>query len=77
MDLLEYRLLRTGEEEVALDFLYSNFVAKEGQLSSVGAGRNEEVTTDMQTMIKTGALSSLFQVFYLTRLSFRANISGN
>ena len=56
MDLLEYRLLRKGEEEAALDFFYSNFVAKEGQLSSVGAGRNEEVTIDMQTMLKTGAL---------------------
>ena len=33
MELLEYRLLRAGEEEAALDFFYSNFVAKEGQLS--------------------------------------------
>ena len=55
MDLLEYRLLRAGEEEAALNFFYSNFVAKEGQLSSVGAGRNEEVTRDMQTMLATGA----------------------
>ena len=54
MDLLEYRLLRPGEEETALNFFYSNFVTREGQLSSVGAGRNEEVTRDMQTMLTTG-----------------------
>ena len=54
MDLLEYRLLRAGEEETALNFFYSNFVTREGQLSSVGAGRNEEVTRDMQTMLTTG-----------------------
>ena len=54
MDLLEYRLLGAGEEEAALNFFYSNFVAKEGQLSSVGAGRNYEVTRDMQTMLTTG-----------------------
>ena len=54
MDLLECRLLRAGEEEAALNFFYSNFVAKEGQLSSVGAGRNEEVTIDMQTMLTAG-----------------------
>ena len=51
LEFLEYRLLRAGEEEAALDFFYSNLVAKEGQLSSVGAGRNEEVTRDMQTML--------------------------
>ena len=55
MDLLEFRLLRAGEKEAALNFFYSNFVAKEGQLSSVEAGRNEEVTRDMQTMLATGA----------------------
>ena len=27
--MLEYRLLRAGEEEAALNFFYSNFVAKE------------------------------------------------
>merc|ERR1719342_413005 len=54
MDLLEYRLLRAGEEETAINFFYSNFVTREGQLSSVGAGRNEEVTRDMQTMLTTG-----------------------
>ena len=75
MDLLEYRLLRAGEEEAALNFFYSNFVAKEGQLSSVGAGRNEEVTRDMQTMIKTGA--PIFLTSLKTVLSFRANIGGN
>ena len=58
MDMLEYRLLRPGEEEAALNFFYSNFVAKEGQLSSVGAGRNEEVTKDMQAMLSAGALHS-------------------
>ena len=57
MDMLEYRLLRAGEEEAALNFFYSNFVAKEGQLSSVGAGRNEEVTRDIQTMLTSGTLS--------------------
>jgi len=54
MDMLEYRLLRAGEEEAALNFFYSHFVAKEGQLSSVGAGRNEEVTRDIQTMLTSG-----------------------
>ena len=73
MDMLEYRLLRPGEEEAALNFFYSNFVAKEGQLSSVGAGRNEEVTRDMQTMLTSGTLSLTCQsrqVFYLIILSF-------
>ena len=58
LEFLEYRLLRAGEEEAALDFFYSNFVAKEGQSSSVGAGRNEEVTKDMQAMLSAGALHS-------------------
>ena len=80
LELLEYRLLRAGEEEAALDFFYSNFVAKEGQLSSVGAGRNEEVTRDMQAMLTTGA--PIFQTwhsrqaFYWSVSSFRANICG-
>merc|ERR1712192_325855 len=54
MDMLEYRLLRAGEEETALDFFYSHFVAEEGQLSSVGAARNGEVTRDIQTMLTSG-----------------------
>ena len=80
MDMLEYRLLRAGEEEAALNFFYSHFVAKEGQLSSVGAGRNEEVTRDIQNMLTSGAVSMTCrsrQVFYLIVLSFRANIGGN
>ena len=56
MASLEYRLLKAGEEEAALNFFYSNFVAKEGQLCSVGAGRNEEVTRDMQAMLTSGTL---------------------
>ena len=47
--------------------------AKEGQLSSVGAGRNKEVTRDMQTMLTSGTLSLTCQsrqVFYLIVLSF-------
>ena len=69
MDLLEYRLLRVGEEEAALDFFYSNFVANEGQLSSVGAGRNEEVTRDMQAMLTSGTIYSRLQVLDGTEYS--------
>lgn len=80
MDMLEYRLLRAGEEEAALNFFYSHFVAKEGQLSSVGAGRNVEVTRDIQNMLTSGSLTLTGpsrQVFNLTVSSFRANFGGN
>ena len=69
MASLEYRLLKAGEEEAALNFFYSNFVAKEGQLCSVGAGRNEEVTRDMQAMLTSGTLYSRLQVLDGTEYS--------
>ena len=55
MESLEFRMLRVGEEKAALDFFYSNFVKKEGQLCSVGAGWNEMVTRDILTMLLAGA----------------------
>ena len=55
MESLEFRMLRVGEEKAALDFFYSNFVKKEGQLCSVGAGWNEVVTRDILTMLLAGA----------------------
>ena len=54
MEDIEYQRIKPEEEQEALDFFYSIFVADEGQLSSVGAGRNSEVTQDMLKVLRQG-----------------------
>ena len=54
MEDIEYLRIQPEEEQEALDFFYSVFVADEGQLSSMGAGRHPEVTEDMLRMLRQG-----------------------
>ena len=51
---VEYSLLAAGQEDEALEFFYSTFVADEGQLSSLGAGRNAAMTEMMVAMLAAG-----------------------
>ena len=41
---LEYLHLQPDQKEDALNFFYEIFVKDEGELSSLGAGRNQQVT---------------------------------
>lgn len=51
---LEYLHLQPGEEDEALNFFYEIFVKDEGQLSSLGAGRNHQVTKDIKNILSQG-----------------------
>ena len=75
MESLEFRMLRAGEEKAALDFFYSNFVKKEGQLCSVGAGWNEVVTRDILAMLLAGAQFSPLLLLFLALIHLQRVIS--
>jgi len=51
---MEYKRIQPGEEEEAITFFYETFVKDEAQLSSLRAGRNQEVTKDMQNLLGQG-----------------------
>merc|ERR1712179_352722 len=51
---MEYTRIQSGEEEEAITFFYEVFVRDEGQLNSLKAGRNQEVTRDMKKLLAQG-----------------------
>ena len=51
---MEYTRIQPEEKEEAITFFYEVFVRDEGQLSSLKAGRNQEVTRDMKKLLAQG-----------------------